>query len=344
MKTAIMHIMDLLGVDADVVASQLQYPVPAVKSFIKERFIDYDTEGDYCPGEGMPQIFARDFALEYRIHRAYLENIEWDMSGGVRLPILENTHPEIDGVFGGCSLTMPGGEEICLTVPQSIAAEFSMPAAYEPIAFLDDRKHVHILRLEELEGYRLEQGLSQFEGTDRGAINPEALQGFFDIVNTVGTVKFFNDDTRKAFPRVMSHAYIGAIQSYFREYDIEALSKELMTVTVTLVTGDQREFQMTKGYSSILAGLYRFSRDRTLPPFLILSEDNWVEGIPIDRIAMISVPWVLISQYGAHVDIDLECEGDGSTGDDLIASRDVEDNADTLFLTDDLVPKGRKPN
>jgi hypothetical protein len=349
MKTAISHIMELLGIDVQEVARRTGYPEQVVECYVDEEFIDYETDHDYEIGEGMPQVFARDFALSYGIHRSYLENADWEISDGVRMPVVGNSDPFIDGTFGSFRLSLPGGEELVMNISQTAASDLCMPANGEPVAFLDDRMHAHILRIETLDGFRLEEDSIAFKGTETSPINPEALYGMFDIVMTLGVDAFLDAGTRNAFPGIMSPEYVASIQEYFDGQDIHELVRELNTVKVTMTSGVQRRFTFEKGYSDMMAGFYRSARDKVLPPFFMLSEGMWVEGIPMGNIAMISIPWVIIARYGAHIDLDLEFDSEEDMDEEWDRFEDFAeaaeaDDGNLLTLTDDLIPTGRKPN
>lgn len=325
-----------------------------IELYINEKFINNTADYVFTKGEGMPQVFARDLAMGLWIHRG---GLECDLDNRLKTPVFKNTEPAIDGNYGTCHVHLPGrtpGDRMTsFRVPQSSASDFILPNTGEPVSFLDDRLDVHVLQLDKMVRFRTEEGPEKkaaahddrFTSGIGPSLNPELILGAFDILMCLGTEAFFDAKTRREFPGVMSEAYVLAIQKSLEGWNIEQLLERLLTVRVHLTSGEQVNYHLKTPYSPLLDEFYRFCRDGELPPFFILNEDSWVECIPTSEIAMVSIPWVLIAKFGAH--IDAECE-DLAGEDELPGSLPegggdgTDDDDDMIVLTDDLVTRKRR--
>lgn len=325
-----------------------------VELYTNENFINNNAHCEFIKGEGMPQWFARDLAMGLWVHRGVFG---CDLDNRIKTPIFKNTEPAIDGNYGTCHVHMPGKTRdhvrTMFRIPQSSASDFILPNAGEPVSFLDDRLDVHVLQLDKMVRFRTEEGpeenpvahVDRFTSGIGPSLNPEIIFGAFEILMFLGAEAFFDARTQREFPGVLSEAYISAIQKSLEGWNMEQLLERLLTVRVHLTSGEQVNYLLKSPYSPLLDEFYRFCRDGELPPFFILNEDHWVECIPTSEIAMISIPWVLIAKYGAH--IDAECQehaGEDELPGSLPEGRGdgTDDEDDRIVLTDDLVTRKRR--
>lgn len=344
MDSAARWVLGALKKTSKDLAFRLQMNAELFDKQVDELFINYDADYSFTPGEGMEQSFARGLALELGVHRAVFD---CDQLEGLRQPVYDNLDPNIDGNFGTACLELNGSRGMFkeMTVPQSSAHEFLMPHANRAISFLDGSISAHVLRIDTLKGYRIVKDQPCTDvGSKLGDMNPEALQGLFEIIFMPEVKSLYDPAVSDLLAGLMTTAYVDRLRDYFADFDIGYLRERLLTVEVHLIDGTVKLYKMKPDQSDILASLYSYTREGTLPPFFILTEDDWVEGIPFDRISLISIPWVLITRTGAHIDADFEMNDapdvEGRPGDETIETDGDDDSR--LILTGDLLRKKGK--
>lgn len=338
--TAAWRVLRLYHWTPEGVAEDLGLPLDEVRAHLSEVGI-VDLE-DPEPGEGMPGWFARDLALLLGVHRACLEDPDWEMGNEVPALTYDRESSEIDPLYGLIELHVRGPQArfdtpMKLPIFESAVTEWGMPATDRAIAFLSSGMSACVVFADGLDYVSVtgaDAGFQDPRGRDPLAgINPELCLGAFELFALAGEEDVLDPAWRGRNPHAMSEIWVQQVQEFIEGYGVEAIRRDLCTVEVFYRDGALRRVELEHDYNTILAGFYRFCADGGMPPFFLGALPYKLSGIPTSRIAVVRLPWPMIALYGAHLGLDLEAEDDEIDEDPAPA-----DDEDIIMATADMLP------
>ena len=322
-KTAFRHLLQCLDLSPEKAAERIGLPCTELEALLDEYVIHKGKADNWKPGDGIPRPVARLIALRLDVHRALLENPDWD-----KMPLQLNMHYNeqigINGIYGRICFGVDPLSTEKFPIHDNDAQKWNSVKPDQFIGFITNGLHAVIVNSAKISNFTLETSkgwgkrvkLPNEIFNPQSGINPELLLGTFEIIEFCQKSGIFEinkssdifeiPDLKNRLTPEMKPEYIDELYGFIKasQQGSSMFLEGMHKVTIRFVNGCGHAYEIPAGHDPALSEFYRAVRTGTAEPgILMLKEPDCITGIHTDQIVNIYFPWAMIAADGAHLDL-----------------------------------------